>query len=206
MSKITHTLEKRETFIYNHGQPTRAHETHNAHQTPTGPGKPRARGPGPASAPYPHHHHRHVVCGAPLHRLGGQPVAGGFVAGVHGGLPFPALDLLVLRGGRGCWSAGAPAPPSPLRQHRPGRRDRRPRRAPLGASHLKAGQDEVDGFLRGKDLEEAVAGQQDKPAAGRGNLSGAQWPPRPTVTRPGAPGRGSVQPLGGRHRQPAQPL
>lgn len=45
MSKITHTLEKRETFIYNHGQPTRAHETHNAHQTPTGPGKPRARGP-----------------------------------------------------------------------------------------------------------------------------------------------------------------
>lgn len=122
MSKITHTLEKRETFIYNHGQPTRAHETHNAHQTPTGPGKPRARSPGPASAPYPHHHHRHVVCGAPLHRLGGQPVAGGFVAGVHGGLPFPALDLLVLRGGRGCWSAGAPAPP---RQHRPERRDKR---------------------------------------------------------------------------------
>lgn len=55
----------------------------------------------PSRGPYPHHHHGDVVRRAPLHRFAGQPVAGGFIAGVHGGLPFPALDLLILAGRRG---------------------------------------------------------------------------------------------------------
>lgn len=49
-----------------------------------------------SSQPNAHHHDRDVVGRAPLHRLAGQPVAGRFVARVDGGLPFPALDLLIL--------------------------------------------------------------------------------------------------------------
>lgn len=64
----------------------------------------------PASEPYPHHHHGDVVRRAPLHRLVGQPVAGGFVAGIHSGLPFPPLDLLVLQGGKGVLVNRDPAP------------------------------------------------------------------------------------------------
>lgn len=40
------------------------------------------------------------------------------------------------------------------------------------SSYLQAGQDEVDSFFRGKDLEEAVTGQQNEPVTGRRNTNG----------------------------------
>lgn len=75
----------------------------------------------PSRGPYPHHHHGDVVRRAPLHRFAGQPVAGGFIAGVHGGLPFPALDLLILAGRRGGTAEqGCLSPPPPRASPRGG--------------------------------------------------------------------------------------
>ena len=38
---------------------------------------------------------------------------------------------------------------------------------PSESAHLQAGQDEVHGFFWGKDLEEAITGQQNKPITWR---------------------------------------
>ena len=100
---------RKNTFIYSHEHPTGVHETHNVHNTKNEP-RSQGRATAPASEPYPHHHHGDIVRRAPLHRLVGQPVAGGFVAGVHSGLPFPPLDLLVLQGGKGVLVNREPAP------------------------------------------------------------------------------------------------
>lgn len=81
--------KKKEILYLQHGRPQSSHQMYTLRRPQPWP-----------SAAHPHHHHRDVVGRAPLYRLVGQPVAGCLVAGVHGRLPLPALDLLILMGSK----------------------------------------------------------------------------------------------------------